>query len=127
MTISRRFTGRVTFDGHIGLERLDREKKPARAKEVLAAWWREHRMELSKLKARYEDVKEVGRRSLAAKPEINSPLVPGTSTARSTTRSAEALLDDRTGESPRVGRNDPCPCGSGKKYKKCCIRKSAST
>jgi hypothetical protein len=23
----------------------------------------------------------------------------------------------------RVGRNDPCPCGSGKKYKKCCMRK----
>jgi len=23
-------------------------------------------------------------------------------------------------EGPRVGRNDPCPCGSGKKYKKCC-------
>ena len=22
-------------------------------------------------------------------------------------------------EAPRVGRNDPCPCGSGKKYKKC--------
>jgi uncharacterized protein len=21
----------------------------------------------------------------------------------------------------RVGRNDPCPCGSGKKYKRCCI------
>jgi hypothetical protein len=21
---------------------------------------------------------------------------------------------------PRIGRNDPCPCGSGKKYKKCC-------
>ncbi|MBR3997929.1 MAG: SEC-C domain-containing protein [Clostridia bacterium] len=20
----------------------------------------------------------------------------------------------------KVGRNDPCPCGSGKKYKKCC-------
>lgn len=26
----------------------------------------------------------------------------------------------RRGES-RVGRNDPCPCGSGKKYKKCCL------
>ena len=24
----------------------------------------------------------------------------------------------RTG--PKVGRNDPCPCGSGKKYKQCC-------
>ena len=23
-----------------------------------------------------------------------------------------------------VGRNDPCPCGSGEKYKKCCLRKS---
>ena len=22
--------------------------------------------------------------------------------------------------SPKVGRNEPCPCGSGKKYKKCC-------
>ncbi len=25
-------------------------------------------------------------------------------------------------EQPKVGRNDPCPCGSGKKYKKCCGR-----
>jgi len=26
----------------------------------------------------------------------------------------------RTG--PKVGRNDPCPCGSGKKYKHCCAK-----
>jgi hypothetical protein len=26
-------------------------------------------------------------------------------------------------DSPKVGRNDPCPCGSGKKYKKCCLNK----
>ncbi len=26
----------------------------------------------------------------------------------------------RTAVSNKVGRNDPCPCGSGKKYKKCC-------
>ena len=24
-------------------------------------------------------------------------------------------------ETPKVGRNDPCPCGSGKKYKRCCL------
>ena len=24
---------------------------------------------------------------------------------------------------PKAGRNDPCPCGSGKKYKKCCLDK----
>ena len=26
-------------------------------------------------------------------------------------------------EMPKVGRNDPCPCGSGKKYKNCCMNK----
>jgi SEC-C motif-containing protein len=25
---------------------------------------------------------------------------------------------------PKVGRNDPCPCGSGKKYKHCCLVKA---
>lgn len=25
--------------------------------------------------------------------------------------------------SEKVGRNDPCPCGSGKKYKQCCLLK----
>ena len=24
---------------------------------------------------------------------------------------------------PKIGRNDPCPCGSGKKYKRCCMGK----
>ncbi len=24
----------------------------------------------------------------------------------------------------RVGRNEPCPCGSGKKFKHCCLRKA---
>ncbi len=26
---------------------------------------------------------------------------------------------------PRVGRNEPCPCGSGKKFKQCCFIKAA--
>lgn len=25
----------------------------------------------------------------------------------------------------KTGRNEPCPCGSGKKYKKCCVSKKA--
>ncbi len=39
----------------------------------------------------------------------------------------EERYDDWTPEQPyvntqpKVGRNDPCPCGSGKKYKKCCL------
>lgn len=29
-------------------------------------------------------------------------------------------LEPITREEPKIGRNDPCPCGSGLKYKKCC-------
>jgi preprotein translocase subunit SecA len=32
----------------------------------------------------------------------------------------------RTASGEKVGRNDPCPCGSGKKYKKCCYLKQGS-
>jgi SWIM/SEC-C metal-binding protein len=28
---------------------------------------------------------------------------------------------------PKVGRNEPCPCGSGKKFKKCCDGRQAQT
>ncbi len=31
----------------------------------------------------------------------------------------EAVEPVRSG--PKIGRNDPCSCGSGKKYKKCCL------
>lgn len=30
-------------------------------------------------------------------------------------------LDPIVNEEPKIGRNDPCPCGSGKKHKKCCL------
>jgi uncharacterized protein len=35
----------------------------------------------------------------------------------------EALAQGRASirRAPKVGRNDPCPCGSGKKFKKCCL------
>lgn len=28
---------------------------------------------------------------------------------------------------PKIGRNESCPCGSGKKYKKCCMNKDRNT
>jgi len=44
-----------------------------------------------------------------------------TYTAPTETGDAETTLDNSTVAQavPRVGRNDPCPCGSGKKYKQC--------
>jgi len=41
-----------------------------------------------------------------------------------TTTTASTVVPDQSFEGQRrVGRNKPCPCGSGKKYKKCCARK----
>jgi len=42
------------------------------------------------------------------------------------TQTLERLLELEESKSDaqsnsKVGRNDPCPCGSGKKYKKCCL------
>jgi len=36
-------------------------------------------------------------------------------------RSDPATVKTFSHDGPRPGRNDPCPCGSGKKYKKCCL------
>ncbi len=37
-------------------------------------------------------------------------------------REAE-ILPVRTRNEPKIGRNQSCPCGSGKKYKHCCFKK----
>jgi Mlc titration factor MtfA (ptsG expression regulator) len=36
---------------------------------------------------------------------------------------ATLLARERTTGRPRFGRNSPCPCRSGLKYKKCCLRR----
>ena len=40
-------------------------------------------------------------------------------------RDRETLSEPDAGkrEKPKTGRNDPCPCGSGRKYKKCCMNR----
>ncbi len=35
----------------------------------------------------------------------------------------EAKLMNTVVNTVKIGRNDPCPCGSGKKYKQCCLKK----
>ncbi|MGA8657250.1 MAG: preprotein translocase subunit SecA [Chthoniobacterales bacterium] len=37
-------------------------------------------------------------------------------------RDLELVIPSSRRETPKVGRNDPCPCGSGKKFKNCCGR-----
>ena len=49
----------------------------------------------------------------AEAPHAAGPLGPGTS-------QPPPRSEPLKREEPKVGRNDPCPCGSGRKYKKCC-------
>ena len=52
---------------------------------------------------------------LALEIELNLPLV-----YRFWLPRRKAAVSTLKREAPKVGRNDDCPCGSGKKYKKCC-------
>ncbi|MDQ7794209.1 MAG: preprotein translocase subunit SecA [bacterium] len=54
------------------------------------------------------------RRAVAAKPEAGLPLARAAG-GEDQARPATGVRADK-----KVGRNAPCPCGSGKKYKKCC-------
>ncbi len=40
--------------------------------------------------------------------------------------SFEDVIDPYVRPEAKIGRNDPCPCGSGKKYKKCCLNDNAA-
>ena len=120
--IYQRFSGQVTFAGELVVEKTTKCDR-ALAKAVLKACWAEHRHELDMFKDRYGEVKEIGRRSLAERPSgafVSRPL-PGS-------RAEEQLAADGEDQLPataKIGRNAACPCGSGKKYKKCCLGKLA--
>lgn len=62
------------------------------------------------------DLEDVGRlaggRSLAARARALVPAFRDRASGRG---------PDLRRPGPKIGRNDPCPCGSGKKYKACCL------
>ncbi|HMP59119.1 MAG TPA: SEC-C metal-binding domain-containing protein [Gemmatales bacterium] len=51
----------------------------------------------------------------APPPEATEP--------RGNTGDSVKKVDPIRNKGPKVGRNDPCPCGSGKKHKICCMKK----
>lgn len=54
-------------------------------------------------------------------PKTKNKKIAKTSKAKP---ASQRKMTKKTKSDVRVGRNDPCPCGSGKKYKKCCGRSS---
>ena len=70
------------------------------------------------LKEMAEDYQSEGK-----EPTKESPPTFQVPTATLPRRDAAGSLFDSATATKRVGRNDPCPCGSGKKFKKCCMKK----
>ena len=63
---------------------------------------------------------EAARQKLAFQHAEASVLSEGEPSAEAqSAQSAEATQQPVVRDAPKVGRNDPCPCGSGKKYKQC--------
>ncbi|PUZ29027.1 preprotein translocase subunit SecA [Chitinophaga parva] len=63
----------------------------------------EKRTDMSKMRTSHEELNAAGTASVAA-PAYHNP---------------EPERTEPVKAGPRIGRNDPCPCGSGKKYKQC--------
>jgi len=100
------FSAGLSLDGELDPDKLCGTDEPS-AERVLARWKELHAVERDRLTWRYEKIKEIGARSLALRRDLR--------------RDAGGGAKPPVG---RIGRNSPCPCGSGKKYKKCCGRTS---
>ena len=91
---------------------LSEEVQRLLQKDELA--WEEQRLLAEKEKAQQEY-----QRALLEKERLQREL----SEANAKKQSLRRQLASSQQESKRIGRNDPCPCGSGKKFKKCCMGK----
>jgi preprotein translocase subunit SecA len=75
----------------------------------------------SSLMAFEQFLHNVPQKTLHQESSAFSPPAPEANPSDVVSEAAEVLAKAkpvRTG--PKVGRNDPCPCGSGKKFKQCC-------
>nr|MEE4269531.1 preprotein translocase subunit SecA [Candidatus Krumholzibacteria bacterium] len=69
---------------------------------------------MDKMQTQHQEVSAYQAPGPAAAGEKASAQPPGP------TEAGMPMAAPVTREEPKVGRNDPCPCGSGQKYKKCC-------
>ncbi|WP_323845051.1 preprotein translocase subunit SecA [Microbulbifer magnicolonia] len=72
-----------------------------------------------------EQMEELERRRIEAQRKQQLELQHAQASAMPQAEEPEQAMPERRG--PKVGRNDPCPCGSGKKYKQCHGKLASST
>jgi len=110
----QRFRAAFTLDGQFKEITLCKEDR--RGAASVARAWREYwggRFEV--FRQRYDQIKVIGRRSMPS--DVPSPRAA---------KVVKCVYQEPLDVSPsgtRAGRNDPCPCGSGRKFKRCCGRR----
>jgi hypothetical protein len=98
---------------------LDRKHGSPATTELMAALRAAHASFEQTLKKRHQQLRQIGRRLMAAEVPGSRPVAY----ARTKADAAEPPSEPPTPPvkaAAKVGRNDPCPCGSGKKFKNCC-------
>ncbi|HEY3999237.1 MAG TPA: SEC-C metal-binding domain-containing protein [Candidatus Xenobia bacterium] len=124
------FDGFITLRGKISVTEItDPHITPRLAKDILSSF-RHQPHSLKDLREHWRTVKEIATRSQAQQPAVRHAMTvpPISSTAKVVSPTDQqpiqgslAAPSAAKATNARVGRNDPCPCGSGKKYKKCCL------
>jgi len=90
----------VSFLCHSGIP-IEQQQNPTQIREG-----REQKTDMSKMQANKEQIDVRGEDYAANENDYFDP-------------SAPAVKQEPVKVGPKIGRNDPCPCGSGKKYKNC--------
>jgi preprotein translocase subunit SecA len=91
----------VSFLSHCGIPVEQEQQQPTqRVREA-----REEKTDMSKMRINKEDIDAAGQDYAANENDYFDP--------------STAVKQQPVVVGPKIGRNDPCPCGSGKKYKQC--------
>ena len=112
ITLEQRLMVIVSLDGTLKETRFT-EESASTTRYLVAAWLRRCRDQLALFRQRYKLIKTIGARSF-----------PETSTKTTAVLRFGASTPETWSE-PRVGRNAPCPCGSVRKFKRCCGQRIA--
>ena len=119
INIRQRLMATFTLTGEL-TETCFSQESASTTKHLLLAWIRRGSVHFHECRRRYAQVKVVGARSFPRLPDPDP--APGVVIDQGMRQDPRTLhIDSR----PHVRRNDPCPCGSGLKFKRCCARRAA--
>ena len=82
-----------------------------------------HSQEIYEMSSTHREGNEFEERRLRRWQELNKGTAKGSKTEAESESKDKATVKVPSVRSNKVGRNEPCACGSGKKYKKCCLLK----